>query len=106
MVERIHKDDLALLLLQTLLLFDHRIRVNETTEEFLRDNGVCILLGAHSISEAFIFVHKIIQEVLIIVGEDTVRAEIAAGFIFNASGHHEAVHALLLIRKPSLTVVT
>ena len=97
LVERINKYDLAFLFLETLLLLDQRILINKTTEELLPDHSLCILLGAHSVSKALIFIYKIIQEELIIVREDAVCAEIAAGLIFNTSGDHEAVHALLLI---------
>ena len=105
LVERINKDDLALLFLQTLLLLQQRICVDKATEELLCNHSLCVLLGAHSVSETLVFVDEIVEEELIVEGEEAIRAEIAARFMLNTSGHHKAVHALLLIGKSSLTVI-
>jgi hypothetical protein len=92
-------------LLEALLLLEQRILINKTAKEFFLNYSLCILLGAHSVSETLIFVHKVIQEELIVKGEDAVCAEVATGLILDTSCHHKAVHAFLLIGKSSLTVI-
>jgi len=79
--------------------------INKTAEKLFLNYSLCILLGTHSVSETLIFVHKIIQQELIVKGEDAVCAEVAAGLILDTAGHHKAVHAFLLIGKSSLTVI-